>query len=53
MNIDIEPGVVLTTIALVIGLILYTAIKSRHMERMKMLELGEPLNQNSKSILEI
>ena len=53
MNLNIDPGVVLSIIALVAGITIFSFIRSRHIERMQQLEMGIPLEGGQRSFVEI
>ncbi len=43
MSLSLEPGAVLALMTVVGGVSIYTALKGRHIERMKQIELGQAL----------
>ncbi len=44
MNIIVDPGALMTIIAIVAGITIFSFIRSRHIERMLQLQLGIPID---------
>ncbi|WP_146106873.1 DUF6249 domain-containing protein [Polaribacter porphyrae] len=53
MNLSLEPGIVLTIIAVIAGITIYSFLKSRHLERMLRIEKGIYITSKHKDFLEI
>ena len=53
MHLTMEPQVLLSIIAIVAGITIYTFIKSRHAERMMQLQLDIPLDNVHRSYFEL
>lgn len=53
MNFTMEPEVVISIIAIVAGVTIFTFIRSRHIERMLQVQMGVPLDDIQRSYLEV
>ncbi|MBV6655650.1 MAG: hypothetical protein KI786_17910 [Mameliella sp.] len=53
MSLNLHPGTLFAVIAIVAGLTIYSFIRSRHAERMQQLQMGMPLDNESRLHFEL